>query len=123
MRKILALRFALIVSVPPAIAQEAQTLKERLSDKASDAQRVDNCHVPPERRGAQRRPDCPEQPRSTSRDPPVPRPRRRANRLRLQRTLRADVKRIDRRAAADEQPVPERSAKAQIGAGLRQMDL
>ena len=52
MRKVLALSCALIVSVPAAIAQEAQTLKERLSDKASDAQRVDNCHVPPERRGA-----------------------------------------------------------------------
>jgi hypothetical protein len=60
MRKVLALSFALIVSVPPAIAQEAQTLKERLSDKASDAQRVDNCHVPPERRGTLPRPDCAE---------------------------------------------------------------
>jgi len=30
--------------------QEAQTPKERLSDKASDAQRVDNCRVPAERR-------------------------------------------------------------------------
>ena len=62
MRKILTLSCALIVSAPPAIAQEAQTLKERLSDKASDAQRVDNCHVPPERRGALPRPDCPEKP-------------------------------------------------------------
>lgn len=41
------------------LAQEAQTLKERLSDKGSDAQRVDNCRVPPERRGAAPRPDCP----------------------------------------------------------------
>jgi len=39
------------LSVAPAIAQDTQTLKERLSDKTSDAQRVDNCHVPPERRG------------------------------------------------------------------------
>lgn len=46
-----------------ASAQEARTLKERLSDKASDAQRVDNCHVPPARRGAQPRPDCAQQPR------------------------------------------------------------
>ena len=60
MRKVLAMSCALIASVLPAIAQEAQTLKERLSDKASDAQRVDNCHVPPERRGALPRPDCPE---------------------------------------------------------------
>ena len=43
-----------------ATAQEAQTLKERLSDKASDNQRVDNCHVPPERRGPVPRPDCPQ---------------------------------------------------------------
>jgi len=42
-----------------AMAQEAQTLKERLSDKASDDQRVDNCHVPAERRGATPRLDCP----------------------------------------------------------------
>jgi hypothetical protein len=49
---------------PPgiAMAQEAQTLKERLSDKASDAQRVDNCRVAAERRGTQARPDCPATP-------------------------------------------------------------
>ena len=34
-----------------------QTLKERLGDKASDEQRVDNCKVPPERRGSKTRPD------------------------------------------------------------------
>jgi len=66
MHKVLTFCCAVVVSMPVASAQEAQTLKERLSDKASDAQRVDNCHVPPERRGAQRRPDCPEQPRSTT---------------------------------------------------------
>jgi hypothetical protein len=43
-------------------AQQGQTLKERLSDKATDNQRVDNCHVPPDRRGALARPDCPEEP-------------------------------------------------------------
>ena len=42
-----------------AFAQEALTLKERLSDKASDAQRVNNCHVPAERRGPVPRPGCP----------------------------------------------------------------
>jgi hypothetical protein len=47
------------------MAQEVQTLKERLSDKASDNQRVDNCHVPAERRGSAARPDCPEDPRSS----------------------------------------------------------
>ena len=39
-------------------APEAETLKERLSDKASDEQRVDNCRVAAERRGATPRPDC-----------------------------------------------------------------
>jgi ribosomal protein L27 len=34
-----------------------QTLKERLGDKASDEQRVDNCKVPVERRGTKVRPD------------------------------------------------------------------
>ena len=34
------------------------TLKSRLSDKASDEQRVDNCNVAPERRGTKPRPDC-----------------------------------------------------------------
>ena len=34
------------------------TLKSRLSDKASDEQRVDNCNVAPERRGSKLRPDC-----------------------------------------------------------------
>jgi hypothetical protein len=46
------------------MAQEAQTLKERLSDKASDEQRVDNCRVPVERRGTMPRLDCPEELRS-----------------------------------------------------------
>jgi hypothetical protein len=34
------------------------TLKSRLSDKASDEQRVDNCKVTPERRGSKERPGC-----------------------------------------------------------------
>jgi hypothetical protein len=71
MRQILALSCAAMVSLtlmpPRAMADEAQTLKERLSDKASDAQRVDNCHVPVERRGATPRPDCP-----VTRQPPKP---------------------------------------------------
>ena len=51
---------ALLVQMPGnAGAQEEQTLKERLSDKASDNQRVDNCRVPAERRGSVPRPDCP----------------------------------------------------------------
>jgi hypothetical protein len=35
-----------------------RTVKERLSSKASDDQRVDNCKVPPELRGPKSRPDC-----------------------------------------------------------------
>jgi len=73
MWKVLALGCGLIVSVAPAIAQEAQTLKERLSDKASDAQRVDNCHVPPERRGTLPRPDCPEKPQPVASETKAPR--------------------------------------------------
>jgi len=72
MRKILALSCALIAWAP-ATAQEAQTLKERLSDKASDAQRVDNCHVPPERRGDLPRPDCSEKPRPMTSEAKAPR--------------------------------------------------
>jgi len=56
------LALALLVSAWQAPAQEALTLKERLSDKASDDQRVDNCHVSTERRGTTPRPDCPEKP-------------------------------------------------------------
>ena len=46
---------------PPALPGSAsgagETLKERLSDKASDDQRVNNCKVPLNRRGAKIRPD------------------------------------------------------------------
>ena len=38
-------------------AKETQTLKERLGDKASDEQRIDNCNVPVDRRGSKPRPD------------------------------------------------------------------
>jgi hypothetical protein len=39
---------------PPPV----RTGKERLSSKASDEQRVDNCKVPPELRGTTARPDA-----------------------------------------------------------------
>ena len=44
---------------PPALSpsRAGETLKERLSDKASDDQRVNNCKVPLNRRGAKIRPD------------------------------------------------------------------
>jgi hypothetical protein len=73
MLKLLVLSCGLIASVAPAIAQEAQTLKERLSDKASDAQRVDDCHVPPERRGTLPRADCQEKPRPAAAEAKAPR--------------------------------------------------
>ena len=41
-----------------AAVQPPETLKERLSDKASDRQRVDDCKVPPAKRGTSRRPGC-----------------------------------------------------------------
>lgn len=44
---------------------EPQTLKERLSDKPSDPQRVDNCHVPADRRGPTPRPGCADAPLGT----------------------------------------------------------
>lgn len=44
-----------------------KTGKERLSSKASDEQRVDNCKVPPELRGTTVRPDTCE-----NKDQPVP---------------------------------------------------
>ena len=47
-------------AAPPAVRADEppKTLKERLSDKASDEQRVDNCRVPVDRRGSKPRPDC-----------------------------------------------------------------
>jgi hypothetical protein len=42
---------------PPPAGRD--TLKSRLSDKASDEQRVDNCGIPPEKRGFRPRPGCP----------------------------------------------------------------
>ena len=50
--------FAGLTLGPVTHAEEALTLKERLSDKASDEQRIDNCRVPRERRGARPRPEC-----------------------------------------------------------------
>jgi hypothetical protein len=48
----------------PTTTRGPTTGKERLSDKASDEQRVDNCRVPAERRGSKPRPDCKQQPRA-----------------------------------------------------------
>jgi hypothetical protein len=43
----------------PARPTELQTAKERLSEKWTDEQRVDNCKVPIDKRGPKPRPDCP----------------------------------------------------------------
>ncbi|HEU0154675.1 MAG TPA: hypothetical protein VFQ82_01295 [Stellaceae bacterium] len=61
MRVLICAVIALSLSTA-AFAQDALTLKERLSDKASDAQRVNNCRVPPDRRGPVPRPGCPTKP-------------------------------------------------------------
>lgn len=53
----------------PAHAQE--TAKERLGAKASDEQRIDNCKVPPERRGRKERPaECGVRPFKAAAEPP-----------------------------------------------------
>jgi hypothetical protein len=49
-----------------AMAAETKTSKERLSDKASDEQRVDDCRVPVARRGASARPGCAADPRRSA---------------------------------------------------------
>jgi len=58
--RLLLVALVVLASTGMAPAEPAKTSKERLSDKASDDQRVDNCRVPPERRGPKARPDCPE---------------------------------------------------------------
>ena len=65
MRALICAAIALSLS-SAAFAQDALTLKERLSDKASDEQRVNNCQVPPERRGPVPRPGCPPKPIASS---------------------------------------------------------
>jgi hypothetical protein len=55
------------VLVPGAtMAQQAKTSKERLSRKADDEQRVNNCRVPAELRGSTPRPGCPGEQTSVS---------------------------------------------------------
>ena len=73
--RVLVLLMSLLLAAPTVMAQVMETLKERLSDKASDAQRVDNCRVPVERRGTKPRPDCPAQPPAATADsaPSTPR--------------------------------------------------
>lgn len=51
-------RLALADEPASTETEPAITGKERLSDKAADQQRVDNCKVPEEKRGTTPRPDC-----------------------------------------------------------------
>jgi hypothetical protein len=44
---------------PAATTVDVRTGKERLTDKASDEQRVDDCKVPPDRRTRARPTNCP----------------------------------------------------------------
>jgi hypothetical protein len=44
---------------PAATTGDVRTGKERLADKASDEQRVDDCKVPPARRTRARPTNCP----------------------------------------------------------------
>jgi hypothetical protein len=48
----------LAAAAAPPDRTPVRTGKERLSDKASDEQRADDCKVPPERRGPKPRPDA-----------------------------------------------------------------
>ena len=43
-------------AAPASIEQGQKTGKERLSGKAADEQRVNDCKVPPEKRGGRKRP-------------------------------------------------------------------
>jgi hypothetical protein len=45
----------------PRVLAPVRTGKERLTDKASDEQRVDDCKVPPARRTRERPSGCPAQ--------------------------------------------------------------
>jgi hypothetical protein len=58
--RVLISALVLVIGAATAPAEPAKTSKERLSDKASDEQRVDDCRVPPERRSTATRPDCQE---------------------------------------------------------------
>jgi hypothetical protein len=72
--RVLISALALVIWAAIGMAEPAKTSKERLSDKASDEQRVDDCRVPPARRGTAPRPDCPERtaPAAMQRKPEPP---------------------------------------------------
>ncbi len=75
--RVLICALVLATSAAAAVAEPVKTSKERLSDKASDEQRMDDCRVPPQRRGAATRPDCPDQATpGAAKAAPAPRPAR-----------------------------------------------
>lgn len=49
------------VAAPQVTAPQVKTSKERLSRKADDEQRIDNCRVPAALRGPAPRPGCPDE--------------------------------------------------------------
>jgi hypothetical protein len=57
-RRQLAAALLAAAAPPPDGSAPVRTGKERLSDKPSDEQRVDDCKVPPERRGRARPDAC-----------------------------------------------------------------
>ena len=57
-RRQLAAALLAAAAPPPDGSAPVRTGKERLSDKGSDEQRVDDCKVPPERRGPKPRLDA-----------------------------------------------------------------
>jgi hypothetical protein len=62
---VVAIALSPFLAQQPAAAgsPEPRTLKERLGEKWSDDQRVDNCRVPLDKRGPRPRPDsCPNPP-------------------------------------------------------------
>lgn len=68
LRPLVMLCMALVSAAPHAAERTpvVRTAKERLSSKAADEQRVDNCKVPPALRGPKPRPDdCRHRARST----------------------------------------------------------
>jgi hypothetical protein len=50
-------QFRPLMVIQAQMAEKVKTGKERLSDKASDDQRIDNCKVPLDRRGSKIRPE------------------------------------------------------------------
>src|SRR3546814_15199700 len=84
-----------------------KTGKERLSDKASDEQRVNDCKVPPERRGASHRPtECGRRSQPAEPPPDCGRGQSRSDQCKVERRRGATLPRPDS---------PPKGGNAQIG--------